>query len=277
MSNPSNVTGPFRRAASLLSFLWIVATVVGFASLSCRGDSAEPSAPLRIAAAADLKFCTEEILQRFNREHPNSPASVSFGSSGIFFTQIQNGAPFDLFLSADIAYPRQLAQSGMAASPVFVYGFGRLVIWVPDSVKVDWQHPGLQLLLEPSIQKIALANPDHAPYGRAAISALKSAGLYEKLAPKLVQGENIAQAAQFAQSRAADAGLLALSLALAPALRQTGKFWEVPPDSYPKLEQGGVVLKSGNNQALAEEFRDCLVHGWGREILKKSGFITPEK
>jgi molybdate transport system substrate-binding protein len=216
---------------------------------------------LVVAAAADLKFALEEIVGS------NSAVKITYGSSGTLFAQIQNGAPFDVFLSADTALPKKLGTN------VFLYAIGHLVVWVPTHSALDLGTRGINVLLDPAAKRIAIANPEHAPYGRAAVAALKQLGIYDSVAPKLVLGENVAQAAQFVQSGAAEAGIIALSLALAPKLKDMGRYWEVPADAYPRLEQGGIVLRPS---AAATAFREKLTGPQGREILKRNGFMLPE-
>ncbi|HYW48820.1 MAG TPA: molybdate ABC transporter substrate-binding protein [Bryobacteraceae bacterium] len=224
---------------------------------------------LTIAAAADLNFALGDLSREFQKTHPRLDVRVAYGSSGNFYSQIRNGAPFDLFLSADVEYPRKLAQEGLAAADsLFVYGAGRLVVWVPAQSRLD----PATALRDPSLAHVAIANPQHAPYGRAAEGALRSMGVYDGIRKKLVLGENIAQTLQFVQSGAADAGLVALSLAIAPPVRNQGRYWEIPLDAYPKLEQGGVILK---DSAAAREFRSWLLAPAGRAILKQYGFYLP--
>ena len=224
---------------------------------------------LSIAAAADLQFALADAVHQFHQSHPQADVQVSYGSSGNFYAQIRNGAPFDLFLSADVQYPRTLAQEGFArADSLFVYAAGRLAVWVPASSPLD----PATALRDPTVHRIAIANPQHAPYGRAAEAALRHMGLYESVAKKLVLGENISQTLQFVQSGAADAGVVALSLAVAPTLRGQGRYWEVPLEAYPKMEQGGVILKES---ATAREFRAWLLEPAGRWLLKQYGFFLP--
>lgn len=220
---------------------------------------------LRIAAASDLKFALDELVREFG----NKDVKVTYGSSGNFFAQLQNRAPFDLFFSADVAYPRKLVVAGLALDTnVFVYGVGRIVLWSP-TVDVS---KGFALLTNADVKKVAIANPKHAPYGVAAEAALKSAGVYEAVERKLVLGENIAQAAQFVESGAADVGIIALSLALAPQMKQAGKFWEVPLEAYPKMEQGGMILKWTKEAEAARAFLDFVMGARGREVLRRFGF-----
>ena len=162
-----------------------------------------------------------QVVERFQQQ-TGQRVGVTFGSSGNFFSQIQNGAPFDVFFSADVSYPEQLESAGLAEpGSRFVYGVGRIVMWVRKDSKLDATR-GLRPLTDPRVRKVSIANPDHAPYGRAAVAALRHEGLEAAVAPKLVLGENISQAAQSAQSGNAAAGIIALSLALAPALKNSG-------------------------------------------------------
>jgi len=221
-----------------------------------------PSAKLTIAAAADLNFALADLAA-----HYPAPLQISYGSSGNFYTQIRNGAPFDLFLSADVDYARKLAPTPDA---LFTYAIGRLAVWVPASSPLD---PATALRSD-AVKHLAIANPQHAPYGRAAEAALHHMGLYDGVKPKLVLGENIVQTLQFVESGAAEAGIVALSLALAPAARSRGRYWEIPLDSYPRMDQGGVILK---DSAAARAFRDFLLSADGRSILKRYGFFLPGK
>lgn len=226
-----------------------------------------------VAAASDLKFALDELLVGLRSRRPDLTVTVSYGSSGTFATQLQQGAPFDLFLSADVAYARDLETKGLvAAGSVFTYAVGRLVLWVPTSSALDLSKLGMTALIDPSVQHVAIANPAHAPYGRAAEAALRGAGVYEAVRAKLVLGENIAQTAQFVQTGAADAGLLALSLALAPPMVASGRYWEVPPDAYPALNQGGCVLKRAQDPDAAATVVAALMSSEGRATLKKYGF-----
>lgn len=224
---------------------------------------------LSIAAAADLQFALADAGRQFHQQYPQTEVAIDYGSSGNFATQIRNGAPFDLFLSADVQYPRDLARDGLVkADSIFIYGNGKIVVWVPSSSKLD----PATALRDPSVNRIAIANPQHAPYGRAAQAALKSMGIYDAVEKKLVLGENISQTFQFVQSGAADVGIVALSLALAPNVSGQGRYWEVPMDSYPTMEQGGAILK---DSPAAREFRDWLLAPAGRALLKKYGFFVP--
>jgi molybdate transport system substrate-binding protein len=250
----------------------------GFQAFAAGEDMVKsPPAVLTVAAAADLRFALEDLVKDFEEKFPATKVSVTYGSSGNFFAQIQNGAPFDLFFSADIEYPRKLAAKGLGADDVFLYAIGCIVLWVPKDSPLAVDKLGIKALLEPSIRKVAVANPEHAPYGRAAIAALKALNVYDQVAARLVYGENIAQTAQFVQSGAADVGILALSLAVAPQMRDAGRFWLVPLDAYPRMEQGGTILKSSKNLEAVRAFRDFVLGDHGREVLKHFGFYLPEK
>jgi molybdate transport system substrate-binding protein len=236
------------------------------------------AAQIAVAAAADLKFALDELTTEFHTNQPDIKVQITYGSSGSFYTQLQNQAPFDLFFSADVAYPRKLAAAGLALDTnVFLYAVGRIVVWVPKASPVDIEKLGIQSLLAPSVQKIAIANPKHAPYGVAAVAAMKSLKIYEQAEPKLVFGENVAQTAQFVQSGAADIGVIALSLAIAPTMRDTGRFWEIPLDAYPKMEQGGIILNWTKEAEAARTFRDFVLGQHGRDVLKRYGFFLPKK
>ena len=268
-----------RRRILLPPFLVIVALFVGCDQKKETPHEAatQPAAAhtLTIAAAADLRFAMDDLLARYRAARPDTIVNVTYGSSGNFYAQLQNKAPFDLFLSADIGYPQKLVDAGLAdQNSVFVYAVGRIVLWVPNDSKVDVQK-GWKALLDPKIRKVAIANPQHAPYGRAAQAALKANSLWDALQPKLVLGENIAQTAQFVQSGSADAGIIALSLALAPAVKNSGRYYLIPQDDYPRLEQAGVILKASKDPAAANEFRTFLTGADSRAVLKTYGFSIP--
>ena len=229
---------------------------------------------LRVAAAADLQYALPDLADQYEKQ-TGVKLTVTYGSSGNVFAQIQNGAPFDLFLSADESYPRKLINAGYAdAGSLVIYAQGHLVVWLPPDSPLNLTAQGFRTLLDPRIQKIAIANPEHAPYGRAAIVAMKEAGLYDQLKPKLVFGENISQAAQFVQSGSAQAGLIALSLALSPTMKN-GKRWDIPPDRYPSMEQAVVLLKSSPNKQTALSFLAFLKTPQARATFDRYGYATP--
>ena len=231
--------------------------------------------PLSVAAAADLQFALPEVAAAFEKAHPDVDVAVTYGSSGAFYAQIRNGAPFDLFLSADESFPQKLVQEGLAvAGSSLRYSRGRLVLWVPRDSPIPLERLGVTALLDPRARKVAIANPRHAPYGQAAEAALAKLGLLDAVKPRLVYGENIAQTAQFVQSGAADIGILALSLAQAPALAGRGRSVEIPLDAYPPLEQGAVILSHTRDPAPAWAFRNFLRSPEGVAILKRYGFLV---
>lgn len=229
---------------------------------------------ITVAAAADLKFALEEITATFRQAHPADRIEVIYGSSGKFHTQIQQGAPYDLFFSADIQYPRLLASEGLAASPVRTYAFGRLVIW---SARRDARQMKLADLADPAIRKIAIANPKHAPYGKRAEEALRAAGVWEKVQDRLVMGENIAQTAQYVQSGNAEVGLIALSLAMTPQLAALGGHSLIDDKLHAPLEQGFIITRRAADNPLAQRFADYVTSPAGRRILARYGFALPEE
>jgi len=237
-------------------------------ALAGTGCSRSEKPDFLIAAAADLRPAMDEIAEHFQQTHPEVAVKTSYGSSGQFTSQIENGGPFDVFCSADVGYPRKLVEEGLALpGSEFVYAIGRIVVWVPASSPI--QVTGAEALRDPSIRHIAIANPAHAPYGKAAEAALRSLGLYDQVKDKLVYGENVSQALQYVETGAAEVGIVSHSLV------KGGRSWEVPPDSYPKMEQGGIIVKSSRNAALAQQFRAFLLGEQGRAILKRHGFYLP--
>jgi molybdate transport system substrate-binding protein len=234
-----------------------------------------PGQEIAVAAAADLKFAMGELAANFEKQ-TGTKVNVTYGSSGNFFSQIQNGAPFDLFFSADVEYAKKLEAGGQAEpGTLYNYAVGRIVIWMPQGVKVDLSAQGMNALLDAAIQKIAIANPAHAPYGRAAVAAMKKAGIYEKVEPKLVYGENISQTTQFVQSGNAQAGIIALSLAISPAMKDSGKMWLIPAELHPPIEQAAVVVKSSQKKEAATAFLEYVKSAVGKRVMEKYGFTTP--
>lgn len=239
--------------------------------------STAATARLRVAAAADLRYAMAELVTAWEAARPEVPVDVTFGSSGTFVAQISEGAPFDVYFSADVQYPRQLEAAGLAAPDTTrLYAIGQIVVWAPAASALDVPGRGLQVLADPSVRFVAIANPEHAPYGRAAVAAMQSAGVYEAVEAKLVLGENVAQAAQFVDSGNADVGVIALSLALAPEVRDRGRYAPVDLDAYPRLEQGAVVLAGAQHPAQAEDFLDFVLGPTGRQVLDRYGFLMPQ-
>ena len=230
---------------------------------------------IKVAAAADVTYAMNQLADRFQAS-TGTRVLLSFGSSGNLFSQIQNGAPFDLFFSADEEYPKKLAAAGtIDTATLKTYAIGHLVLWVPNSLALDPLKMQMSLLTDSSVSRISIANPQHAPYGRAAMAALEHYGLQDKVARKLVYGENVSQAAQFVQSGNAQAGLIALSLAKSPAMASAGKYWELPPESYPQLRQVAGVVAASHQKESAEAFLDFVLSSGGAAILRKYGLGTP--
>ncbi len=229
-----------------------------------------------VAAASDLRFAMDDLIATFIAANAGVTVEATYGSSGQFFTQISEGAPFDVYFSADAEYPRNLEKAGLAESgSTQLYGIGQIVTWVPNDSALDVVARGLEALTDPSVKTIAIANPEHAPYGRAAVAAMKTAGIYDAVEPKFVLGENISQAAQFVESGNADIGVIALSLAIAPSLKDKGRYSVVPIESYPRLEQGAVVLKAAVAPEAARAFLDFVLGPEGRTVLDRYGFLLP--
>lgn len=240
--------------------------------LSAAAQTQPKPAELTVAAAADLSSALKDIAVRY--EHKTGVrVKLSFGASGMLTQEIQNGAPFDVFLSADMDYPRHLVSSGDAeGASLAQYARGKLVLWVPHDSHLDLEAKGMKVLLEPMVKKIAIANPQHAPYGRAAVAALKHAGLYDQVHDRLVLGENVSQAAQFVESGNAQAGFVALAHAKAPGMSGRGKYSEVPAADYPPLDQGVVILSHSQHKREAEDFLKYLESPDAAEILRNYGF-----
>jgi molybdate transport system substrate-binding protein len=267
----------FTQCIRLAALLFHMATYA-VATPDLQGSPASPAGAreISIAAASDLKFALDELATVYEAKHSALKVKRSYGSSGNLFAMIRNHAPFDIFMSADIQYAQKLAEAGLGADTnVFCYAVGRLVVWVPASSAIQVQSQGMQALLQPSVRKIAIANPRHAPYGRAAEAAMKSLKVYEPVRSKLVFGENISHAMQFVESGAADIGVLALSLVVSPQMRERGRYWEVPAHAYPAIEQGGLLLKSSRDHEASRAFCDFVLSDAGRIILKRYGFCLP--
>ena len=251
----------------------VIAAAVVLLSPAVQGQS--PKA-LTIAAASDLQTVLPGIVRDFERA-ATARVRVSYGSSGSFFAQIQNGAPFDVFLSADVDYPKQLAAAGLAdPATMQVYATGHLVIWARRETKLDLSR-GLTALTDARVRHVAVANPKYAPYGRAAVAALRSARLFDTLQPKLVMGESLAQAAQLVESGNADAGLLSRSLVLGPTLSAEGTYADIPAALYPPIEQAAIVVKTSRDPAFAQAFVAFLRRGEAGRHLERFGFSVPRR
>jgi molybdate transport system substrate-binding protein len=239
---------------------------------------AQAQPPLRVAAAADLEPVLPLILQQFTQS-TGIHAEATYQASAMLTAQIQNGAPFDLFLSADLSYPKRLIATGLAdnggaaeSSAPIVYAKGTLVLWTRKDSRLP--PPSLDLLRNPALQRLAIANPERAPYGRAALAALTSLNLCDALKPRLVTAENIAQTAQFVDSGNADAGLISLTSALSPRLAAGGSFFVIPRKLYPPIEQGAVIISKTTQHDAARKLLDFLLSPPVQAQLAKSG-LTP--
>ncbi|ULA60634.1 MAG: Molybdenum ABC transporter, periplasmic molybdenum-binding protein ModA [Nitrospira sp.] len=256
--------------------LWAVTVILAMTLMlgMAKAATVAYAGEVTIAAASDLNFAIKELIEEFEKQSGNK-VKLSLGSSGNFFAQLQQGAPFDLYFSADIGYPRKLEEAGLTApGTLYRYAVGRVVLWAPKSSPLDVTK-GLTVLREPAIKKIAIANPKHAPYGRAAVAAMEHEQVYGDVKDRLVLGENISQAAQFIESGACDVGIIALSLAMAPAMKSAGNYWEIPADHHTPLEQGAVVMKQSKNQEIAKQFLEFMKGERGQEIMTRYGFTLP--
>jgi molybdate transport system substrate-binding protein len=230
---------------------------------------------ITVAAAADLQFAFQDVAARFQKDTGHNVKTV-IGSSGNFFAQIQNGAPFDVFFSADIGYPQKLEASGLTEpGTLYEYATGKIVLFVPKGSPLDLKR-GLPVLLDPQVKKLAIANPEHAPYGRAAVSALQYEKIYDQVSSKFVLGENISQTASFVVSGAADAGIVALSLALAPSMQEKATYVSIPDNEYPPIRQAAVILKSSQQKEIARQFMAFLKKPEIVSLLEKYGFEVPK-
>jgi molybdate transport system substrate-binding protein len=226
---------------------------------------------ITVAAAADLQFAMQDVATQFQKETGKTVKPI-YGSSGNFFQQIQNGAPFDMFFSANLDYPKQLDAAGLIEPGSFYqYARGKIVIWVRNESKLDLS-TGMKALLDPSVKKIAVANPQHAPYGQAAVAAMQKENIYEKVKDKFVLGENISQTASFVVSGSADVGIVALSLALSPHMKDKGRYAEVPADEYPPIEQACVILNTSKNKESARQFLLFVKTAAIGDVLRSYGF-----
>lgn len=246
--------------------------VLAFICLLAMGQTARAKEKITIAAASDLKFALEEIVMKFKSSHPEARIATVYGSSGKFSTQIRQGAPYDIYFSADISYARNLYIDGFGASDAQPYGVGRIVLW---SQSRDVSRLTLSELADPGIRKIAIANPLHAPYGKRAEEALEAARVWDIVKPKLVYGENVAQAAQYVQSGNAQVGIIALSLALSPEFAKQGNYVLISDKLHQPLRQGFIITKRASDNSLAREFARFMVSKESRGIMIRFGFGLP--
>ena len=254
---------PLRVVARILAVVALTALVVPLAWAQ--------GAQISVAAAADLTFALADLSKEYESQTHNT-LKIVYGSSGNFFSQIQHGAPFDVFLSADTEYPHRLQAAGLTEpGTLHKYAIGEIAIWSSADLDLQLATKQWQALLDPRVQKIAVANPAHAPYGSAAVAAMKKAGIYQQVLPRLVYGENVSQAAQFVQSGNAQLGIVPLSLALSPSMK-SGHTWEIPGDMHDPIEQAAVVLKHAKDKSAARSFVEFLRSPTARGILVDYGF-----
>jgi molybdate transport system substrate-binding protein len=259
-----------RRTINLKSFLVLLTILSGLSGRLCAAQE------ITVAAAADLQFVMQEVGARFQQESGKT-VKLIYGSSGNFAQQLQNGAPFDMFFSANLDYPKQLETAGLTEPGTFYqYAIGKIVVWVPNESKLDVSS-GLKALLDPSIKKIAIANPQHAPYGKAAVAAMQKENIYDQVKDKFVLGENISQTASFVASGSADIGIIALSLALSPNMKDKGRYTEVPAGDYPPIEQACVIMRSSKNKSAAEQFQKFIQTPTIKDLFQKYGFALSNK
>ena len=238
---------------------------------------ARASGQLTIAAAADLDSALRVLIARFERQ-TGADVRLVLGSSGNLTVQIEHGAPYDLFFSADVAHAVKLERENLIVpGSLELYAVGRLVVYVPSDSSLDFTKRGLAALIDPSVRKIAIANPRFAPYGQAAVAALRHANLYAELEPRLVLGEDVSQTTGFVVSGNAQAALTALSLMFAPATRAAGRYWLVPQSDYPPIEQAVAIVGRSREKSLARKFLNFIETKEGRAIFRRYGFATPEK
>jgi molybdate transport system substrate-binding protein len=259
-----------RKSPRLTRLLVVVALALALSTGLCAAQE------ITVAAAADLQFAMQEVSTRFQQESGKTLKMI-YGSSGNFAQQLQNGAPFDMFFSANLDYPKQLEAAGLTEPGTFYqYATGKIVVWVPNDSKLDLG-AGLRVVLDPAIKKIAIANPQHAPYGKAAVAAMQKENIYDQVKDKLVLGENISQTASFVASGSADVGIIALSLALSPNMKDKGRYAEVPAGDYPAIEQACVIMRSSKNKDIALQFEKFIRSPPIKELFKKYGFAIPNQ
>ena len=246
--------------------LWVLLFVVGIVT----GAMAEE---ITVAAAANLQFTLEEIKTAFEQK-TGDHIKIIIGSSGKLTAQIENGAPFDIFMSADMDYPKRLYQDGVTVTEPKIYAYGVLVLWTFNNIDLS---QGVAGLADAQVKKIAIASPQTAPYGRQAVNAMKYFHLYPSIESKLVYGENIAQVNQFVTTKAADVGLSAKSVVLADHMKGQGEWIDVDPQAYQPIAQGIVILKYAEKEHLksAQEFFDFLFSDQSQRIFEKYGYQLP--
>jgi molybdate transport system substrate-binding protein len=231
---------------------------------------------VRITAAADLVYAFKEMKSVFEMENPEDKATIAFGSTGKAYTQIVNGAPYDMYFAADMGYVQKLKDAGLINANPKPYAYGRIGLWTPKNSGIDVTK-GFDVLLDPKVRRLAIADPAHAPYGVAAVNALQSQKYYDKVKEKFVLGENVSQAAQFVQTGAAEVGILPISLGYSEVLKQEGNFHLLPATWHNDIVQGYALLKLGESNPVAKKFQAFIETPKAREIFKKYGFVLPNE
>lgn len=252
-----------------VGFFDVILLFVIAAAWGCSKQPPPPTIEVRIAAAASLKPVLPDLIGAYAKSHPKVTLTPTYGASGNFHSQLVSGAPFDVFLSADTVYPGKLHEAGLTHSPPQQYAEGVLVIWAKKSSGLDVG--SLAVLAGDRVKKVAIANPKHAPYGRAAEAALKAAGVYDAVQPKLVLGESVEQASTFLMTDAAEIGLIPKSQALSKAMREVGESMNVPDGLYEPIRHAAVVMKSAGDVAAANAFVDWLTGPEAQRVLGEAG------
>ncbi|MCX8164960.1 MAG: molybdate ABC transporter substrate-binding protein [Aquificaceae bacterium] len=230
---------------------------------------------IRVFAAADLQYALREIVAFYNKLHPEDKLDLVFGSSGKGYAQIRAGAPFHLFFSANMEYVQNLYMEGLIVTEPKVYAVGRIVLWTRKDTNLDLSRFP-EVLLDPKVRKIAIANWEHAPYGKAAKEVLENHGIFRKVRQKLVVGENVSQAASFVYAGTAELGIIALSLAKTPQMEKAGKYWLIPEEGHKKLIQGYGITKEGLKVKQVKRFYNFVGSPEARKIFLKYGFMLTD-
>jgi len=229
---------------------------------------------VNVAAAANLRYVLEEIKTAYVKQNPKAKVNLTFGASGMLVQQIQNGASFDFFMSADNEFPLKLKDKGLTTGPMSTYAYGKLALY---STSIDVNKLGLKSLTIPSVKKIAIANPVTATYGTRAMELVKSMKIYEDIKDKIIIGENISQAAQFAFSGNAEVGFIAYSYALAPEMAGKGNCYIIPQNMYKPIEQACILIKTPVLNTEAAKFKKFVLSPATKAIWEKFGYQTVDK
>ena len=229
---------------------------------------------IRVFAAADLQYALKAVADLYMKKYPEDKVELVFGSSGKGYAQIRAGAPFHIYFSANMKYVEELYKEGHIITKPKPYAIGRIVVWTRKDSPLDpSKFP--EVLLDRRVRRIAIANCKQAPYGKAAKEAREADGGFDGVGKKLVLGENISQTASFVYSGAADIGIIALSLALAPELQARGKYWLIPEDKHERLEQGYGITKEGGMVIYAWRFYEFIGSPEASRLFVKYGFVLP--